>query len=371
MLDVGTDRQTLLEDPSYIGNRHPRVRGRQYDAFVDRYVTLATQLFPDALLQWDGLHAVNARKILEKYGARVCTFNDEMQGTGAITLAAVISALRVCGTPMRNQRVVIFGAGTGGIGIADSLRDAFIRDGLSPTEAAARIWCVDKGGLLTRTMASDPSEHQPPYLRSDGAGGAGNVDGATCGVELAEVVTRVRPTILIGTSGVGGAFRESTIRDMAAANARPIVFTLSKRQPESEITPANFLTWTEGRGLIATASPFHPVTHKGVTHVVAHMDNALFYPGLALGVIVSRATRISGRMIAAAASAVSSLVTVQHPGASLLPHAEDLRRVSATVAGAVAEAAADEGLARVKLGDIGQRVTDAMWTPRYRAIRAC
>jgi malate dehydrogenase (oxaloacetate-decarboxylating) len=370
LLDVGTDRQALLDDPSYIGNRHPRVRGRRYDAFIDRYATLAMKLFPDALLQWDGLHPVNGRKILERYGARVCTFNDGMQGSGAITLAAVISALRVCGTPMRNQRVVIFGAGTAGIGIADSLRDALIRDGLSPAEAAARICCVDKDGLLTTAMERDGSEHQLPYLRADGASGSGDLDGASSGASLAQVVKRLRPTILIGASGVAGAFTESIIRDMAAMNPRPIVFTLSKPQARSEVTPANLLTWTEGRGLIATASPFHPVTHKGLTHVVAHLENALFYPGLALGVIVSRATRISGGMIAAAASAVSSLVTVQHPGASLLPHAEDLRRVSATVAGAVAEAAAAEGLARVKLGDIAQRVADAMWTPRYRAIRA-
>jgi malate dehydrogenase (oxaloacetate-decarboxylating) len=371
MLDVGTDRQSLLDDPLYIGNRHPRVRRAQYDAFIDTYVKAATKWFPDALLQWEDFHPVNGRRILDRYKDRICTFNDDMQGTGAITLAGIISALRICGTPMRSQRIVVFGAGTAGIGIADSLRDALMRDGLSEAAATARIWCVDKNGLLTTHMERDLSEHQLPYARPNEESSSWKGNSGNSTITLAEVVHRIRPTILIGASGVAGAFTESIIREIASATERPIVFTLSKPHTNSEVLPANFLTWTEGRGLIATGSPSNPVTHKGVTRVVAHLDNALIYPGLALGVTVSRAKRISGRMIAAAASAVSSMVTVQHPGASLLPHADDLRRVSATVAAAVAEAARNEGLARIKLGDIVQQVNDAMWWPVYRTIRPC
>jgi malate dehydrogenase (oxaloacetate-decarboxylating) len=371
MLDVGTDRHSLLDDPLYIGNHHPRVRREQYDAFIDTYVKVASQWFPEALLLWEDFHPVNGRRILDRYKDRICTFNDDMQGTGAITLAGLISALRVCGTPMRSQRVVIFGAGTAGIGIADSIRDAMMRDGLSEADAVARIWCVDSSGLITTDMERDLSDHQLPYARPSRESGGWKRELGTPAISLAEVVHRVRPTILIGASGVAEAFTESIIREMASATERPIVFTLSKPHTRSEVNPANFLAWTEGRGLTATGSPCNPVTHKGVTCVVAHLDNALVYPGLALGVIVSRAKRISGTMIAAAASAVSSLVTVRHPGASLLPHADDLRRVSATVAAAVAEAARNEGLARVKLGDIVQQVNDAMWSPVYRSIRPC
>jgi malate dehydrogenase (oxaloacetate-decarboxylating) len=371
MLDVGTDRQSLLDDALYMGNRHPRVRKAQYDEFVDTYVKAATKWFPDALLQWEDFHPVNGRRILDRYKDRVCTFNDDMQGTGAITLAAIISALRICGTPMRSQRVVIFGAGTAGIGIADSVRDALMRDGLSEADAMARIWCVDKNGLLTTHMERDLGEHQLPYARPAEESSSWKSDSGSSAITLAEVVHRVRPTILIGASGVAGAFTESMIREIASATERPIVFTLSKPHIRSEVVPASFLSWTEGRGLIATGSRCNPVTYKGVTCVVAHLDNALIYPGLALGVLVSRAKRISTTMFAAAASAVSSMVTVQHPGASLLPHADDLRRVSATVAGAVAEAARNEGLARVKTGDIVQQVSDAMWSPVYRTIRPC
>jgi malate dehydrogenase (oxaloacetate-decarboxylating) len=215
------------------------------------------------------------------------------------------------------------------------------------------------------------SEHQLAYARPSEESRRWKRDAAISGIGLAEVVHRVRPTILIGASGVPGAFTESIVREMASATERPIVFTLTKPPARSELAPCDLISWTEGRGLIATGSPSNPVTYNGVTYVVAHLDNALVYPGLTLGVVVSRAKRITGTMIAAAASAVSSLVTVWHPGASLLPHADDLRRVSATVAAAVAEAARNEGLAGVKLADIVQQVNDAMWTPMYQSIRPC
>ena len=369
MLDVGTNREILLSDPMYIGNRHARIRGQRYDAFIDSYVRAATKLFPNALLQWVDFAPGNGRRILEKYRDHICTFNDDMQGTGAITLAAAISAVRVCGTPLRNQRVVIFGAGTAGIGIADQIRCAMVREGLSKEDAARRFWCVDQQGLLTAELAGQLRDYQVTYARPPAESKGWKHDGN--GIGLAEVVRRVQPTMLIGASTASGSFTEGIIKEMAAHTGRPIIFVLSNPAPRAEATPADLIAWTDGRALIATASPFGPVTHKGVTYVTGQLNNAMLYPGLCLGAIVSRACRISDGMFAAAASAVSSLVAVRQPGASLLPHIDDLRSVSVTVAGAVAEAAAAEGLAGVELDDIVQQVEESMWQPEYRQIQAC
>jgi malate dehydrogenase (oxaloacetate-decarboxylating) len=371
MLDVGTNRESLLSDPMYIGNRHTRIRGKRYDGFIDAYVKAATKLFPKALLQWEDFAPGNGRRILEKYQNRICTFNDDMQGTGAITLAAAISAVRVCGTPLRNQRVVIFGAGTAGIGVADQIRDAMVREGLSKEDAARRFWCVDQQGLLTAEMAGRLCDYQVTYARPTSESKGWKLDGNKNGVGLAEVVRRVRPTMLIGASTASGSFTEAIVKEMAAHTERPIIFALSNPTPRAEATPADLIAWTDGRALIATGSPFAPITHKGVTYVIGQVNNAMLYPGLCLGAIVSQSRRISAGMFAAAASAVSSLVAVRQPGASLLPHIDDLRSVSLTVAVAVAEAAALEGLAGVELDDIVQQVQDAMWQPEYRQIQAC
>jgi malate dehydrogenase (oxaloacetate-decarboxylating) len=369
MLDVGTNREILLNDPMYIGNRHARIRGERYDAFIDAYVQAAVKLFPQALLQWEDFAPGNGRRILEKYRGHICTFNEDMQGTGAITLAAAISAVRVCGTPLRNQRVVIFGAGTAGIGIADQIHDAMVREGLSREDAARRFWCVDRQGLLTADMTAGLSDFQVTYARPPAESKAWKHDAN--GVGLAEVVRRVQPTMLIGASTAPGSFTEAIVKEMAAHTGRPIIFALSNPTPRTEATPADLIAWTDGRGLIATGSPFGPVTHKGVTYVIGQVNNAMLYPGLCLGAIVSRARRISDGMFVAAASAVSSLVAVRQPGASLLPHIDDLRSVSVTVAVAVAEAAAAEGLAGVELDDVVQEVQESMWQPKYRQIQAC
>jgi malate dehydrogenase (oxaloacetate-decarboxylating) len=371
MLDVGTNRESLLDDPTYIGNQHARIRGERYDAFIDAYVRTVAKLFPKAMLQWEDFAPGNGRRILEKYRGKLCTFNDDIQGTGAITLAAAISAVRVCGTPLRNQRVVIFGAGTAGIGIADQIRDAMVREGLSEEDASRHIWCVDKRGLLTTDSVDPLLDYQAAYARPASESKSWKRDLPGNGLSLAEVVRRVSPTMLIGASTVSGSFTESIVKEMAAHTERPIIFALSNPPMRSEANPTDLITWTDGRALIATGSPFAPVTYKGVTYVVAQVNNAMLYPGLGLGAIVSRASRISDGMFRAAASAVSSLVTVRQPGASLLPHIDDLRSVSATVAVAVAEAAVQEGLAGVQLADIVQQVQDAMWQPQYRLMQAC
>jgi malate dehydrogenase (oxaloacetate-decarboxylating) len=370
MLDAGTNRESLLEDPTYIGNRHARIRGERYDAFIDAYVKAVTSMFPHALLQWVDFAPHNGRRILKKYSDRFCMFSEDIQGTGAITLAAVISAVRICGTPLRNQRIVILGAGTAGVGVADQIRNAMALEGLTKEEAAKRFWLLDRQGLLTSDMGDQLSEYQLAYARpaAEGKGWKHVRDGG--GISLEEVVHRVLPTILIGASTASGSFTEAIVKDMAAHTERPIILALSSPAARSEANPADLIAWTGGRALIATGSSFAPVTYKGVTYVVAHVNDAMLYPGLGLGVIVSRATKISDGMFAAAASAVSSLVTVRQPGASLLPQIDDLRSVSVTVGAAVAETAEAEGLAGVKFHDIVQEVQDAMWQPEYCRIEA-
>ncbi len=368
MLDAGTNHESLLGDPMYIGNRHARIRGERYDAFIDTYVNTVTRMFPNALLQWEGFAHVNGLRILERYRDRIRTYNDDLQGTGAITLAAAISAVRASGTPLRNQRVVIFGAGTAGIGIANKMRKAMMREGLSKEDARKRFWCVDRQGLLTK--GTGLADFRETYARpaEECSGWKHEVDG--CGVNLAEVVRRVKPTMLIGASAAAGSFTEAIVKEMAAHTQRPIVFVLSNPPARAEANPADLIVWTDGRALIASGNSCAPVTYKGVTYVVAQVNNTLIFPGLALGAIVSRASRISDGMFAAAANAVSSLVIVRQPGASLLPHIDDLRSVSITVAAAVAEAADAEGLAGTEMHDIVQQVQDAMWQPEYRHIIA-
>jgi malate dehydrogenase (oxaloacetate-decarboxylating) len=368
MLDVGTNRESLLADPMYPGNRHARVRGERYDAFIDAYVKAAVKLFPNALLQWEDFGPGNGRRILEKYRGRLRTFSDDQQGTGAVTLAATLSAMRICGTLLRNQRIVIFGAGIAGIGIADMIRDVMIDEGLSSEEATRRFWCVDVHGLLIGDLGDRLRDYQATYARPAAEVKSWRETANTIG--LAEVIRQVRPTMLIGTSGTASAFTETIVRDMARHTGRPIIFPLSSPPSLAEATPADLIAWTDGRALIATGSSFTPVTHKGITHVIGQVNNAMLYPGLGLGTIVSGARLVSVGMLAAAANALSSLVAVRLPGASLLPHIDDLRSVTVTVAVAVAEAAVAEELATVELADIVQQVEDAMWQPEYRRIQA-
>jgi malate dehydrogenase (oxaloacetate-decarboxylating) len=365
MLDVGTNRESLLNDPMYLGNRHSRVRGERYDAFIDSYVKAATRLFPNALLHWEDFGPSNGRRILEKYRDQICTFNDDMQGTGAITLAALLSAVKVTGQPLRDQRVVIFGSGTAGIGNADQLRAAMMKEGMSKEEATRRFWCVDINGLLTDNMGDALRDFQVPYARPASEVAGWNHDMPGGGISLAEVVRQVHPTIMVGTSTAPGTFTEAIVKDMAAHTERPIIFPLSNPTTLMEASAADLLTWTDGRALVATGIPSRPVTYKGITYSIGQANNALLYPGLGLGTIVARARKISDGMLMAASRAVAGLVDAQQPGASLLPHVENLRAVSATVDVEVAKTAAAEGLARAALTDVVQQVQDAMWRPDY------
>ncbi|WP_405666392.1 NAD-dependent malic enzyme [Streptomyces sp. NBC_00055] len=370
MLDVGTNRQQLLEDPLYLGNRHPRVDEKAYDAFIDAYVTTANRLFPDALLHWEDFGTANARRILDHYRDRVFTFNDDIQGTGAVNLAAVLSATKASGMAMTDHRIVVFGAGSAGTGIADQFRDALVADGLPEEEADRRFWAVDRYGLLTDDQ-DGLRDAQIRYARPVAEVAGWERDAQHGGVALDEVVRRVRPTVLIGTSGQGGAFTEQVVREMAAHTRRPVILPMSNPTPLAEATPADLLKWTDGRVLVATGSPFEPVEYRGVTYLIGQANNALIFPGLGLGAILARATRVTDGMLVAAAHAVAGQVDGSTPGAPVLPMPDALRATSAAVAGAVGRAAAHDGVARTEIDDgFGKVVRDAMWQPVYPEIKA-
>ena len=387
MLDVGTDRQSLLDDPLYIGNRHPRVPAAEYDAFLDEFVRAVGKLFPLALLHWEDLGVANARRLLERYRDERLTFNDDIQGTGAVNLAAVLAATKATGVPLAGHRIVIFGMGTAGAGIADQLTAAMVAGGVPEEEARRRFWAVDRQGLLTRDMtglsdlqrryARDPAEvadwrrggrlgeHAVPGQRRVPAG-----PGVAGGVSLAEAVTRVHPTVLIGTSTRAGAFTEAVVRDMAAHAQRPVILPMSNPTALSEAAPADLIRWTGGRALVATGSPFGAVDHGGIHHEIGQANNALIFPGVGLGVIAARARRVTDGMLLAAARAVADLVDMSVPGAPLLPRVTDLRETSVAVATAVARAAAADGVASATLdADLARQVRALKWEPRYRPVR--
>jgi malate dehydrogenase (oxaloacetate-decarboxylating) len=393
MLDVGTDRQSLLDDPLYIGNRHPRVPAAEYDAFLDEFVRAVGRLFPLALLHWEDLGVANAGRLLERYRDERLTFNDDIQGTGAVNLAAVLAATRPTGVPLTGHRIVIFGMGTAGAGIAGQLTAAMVAEGLPEAEARRRFWALDRQGLLTRDMtalsdlqrryARDPAEiadwrrdgrlgkHAFPGGRAVpgghlGPGGPGVADG----IGLAEVVGRVHPTVLIGTSTRAGAFTEAVVRDMAAHAERPVILPMSNPTALSEAAPADLIRWTGGRALVATGSPFRAVDHGGIRYEIGQANNALIFPGLGLGVIAARARRVTDGMLLAAARAVADLVEISTPGAPLLPRVADLREASVAVAAAVARAAEAEGVASATLNDdLAGQVRALMWEARYRPVR--
>jgi malate dehydrogenase (oxaloacetate-decarboxylating) len=366
MLDVGTDRQSLLSDPLYIGNRHPRVPAAQYDAFLDEFVRVVGKLFPAAMLHWEDLGVANARRVLERYRDERLTFNDDIQGTGAVNLAAVLAATRATGIPLAGHRIVIFGMGTAGAGIADQLTAAMAADGMPAAEARLRLWAVDRPGLLIRDMTA-LSDAQLRYARDPAEVAGWRRDD---GIGLAEVVARVRPTVLIGTSGQARAFTEAIVRDMAARTGRPVILPMSNPTALAEATPTDLIRWTDGRALVAAGSPFGPVDHGGIRYEIGQANNALVFPGLGLGVIAARARRVTDGMLLAAARAVAGLVDISRPGAPLLPRVAELRETSVVVAAATVRAAAAEGVATATPdADLAGYLRALMWEPRYRPVR--
>ena len=369
VLDVGTDRQSLLDDPLYIGNRHPRVPMAEYDAFLDRFTRAVGKLFPLALLHWEDLGVANARRVLDRYRDEQLTFNDDIQGTGAVNLAAVLTAARATGVPLAEHRMVIFGMGTAGAGIADQLTAAMVAEGAPEAEARRRFWAVDRQGLLTWDMTG-LSNPQRRYARDPAEVADWRRDRAADGIGLAEVVARIHPTVLIGTSARAGAFTEAVIGDMAAHTERPVILPMSNPTALSETTPGDIITWTNGRGLVATGSPYAAVDHGGIHYEIGQANNALIFPGLGLGVIAARARRVTDGMLLAAARAVADVADISAAGAPLLPRMADLRETSIAVATAVARAAEAEGVASAMLSsDLVGQMKALMWEARYRPVK--
>ncbi|MCE4051929.1 NAD-dependent malic enzyme [Bacillus sp. Au-Bac7] len=369
VLDVGTNNQSLIDDPIYIGNKFARVRGERYDKFIDLFVQTARKFFPEVLIHWEDLGNVNARNILEKYGDKILTFNDDIQGTGAVTLAAVMSALKVTETSLKDQRIVVFGPGAAGIGNADQMADAMVLEGLTEEEAYDRFWAIDYRGLLT-DETPDVLKFQLPYVREgeEVEGWERNEEGI---IPLMEVVKRVKPTILIGTSGQAGAFTEEIVREMAKHVERPIIMPMSNPTHLAEAIPEDLIKWTDGKALIATGSPFDNVEYNGVSYEIGQSNNAFVFPGLGLGAIVAKAQVISKGMFAAAANAVAEMCDNTEPGSSLLPSIEKLHDVSIYVAVEVAKAALEEGIAKADISsDVPKAVVDAVWQPEYKEIKS-
>lgn len=364
-LDCGTDNEALLNDPAYLGERHARVRGARYDALIDEYLSVAAGLFPRALLHFEDFGPSNARRILLTNREKYRIFNDDMQGTGAIVIAAVISGMKVAGQGFADQRLVVYGAGTAGTGMADQIHAGMVRDGLSPDEARSRIWLIDRAGLVTDDMEDLP-DYQQAYARpaSEVADWA-REHGA---IGLLETVRRIHPTILIGTSTDHGAFTREVIEEMSSGVERPIVLPLSNPTERIEAMPADVVAWSGGKALVATGIPVKPFEYEGTTFTIGQGNNALLYPGLGLGVIVSGASRVTDGMLLAAAQAVASQVDPTGPGASLLPPVENLRTSSATVAVEVARQAEADGVATASHDNLIQAVQDAMWQPVYSEV---
>jgi len=369
VLDVGTNNKKLLEDPLYLGNRHERIKGEEYNQFIDRFVRQITKKFPDALLHWEDLGNINARHIMKEYGNRLLTFNDDIQGTGVVTLSAILTALKITKTSLKDHRILIFGPGSAGIGNADQIHSAMLLEGLSEQEAYDKFWAYDYQGLLTSDM-EDLAPFQQPYARK--VEEIENWEKASDNkVSLLEVVKQVKPTILIGTSGVSGAFTEEIIKEMAKHVERPVIMPMSNPTRLVEATPENIIQWTDGKALVATGSPFGSVEYNEKTIEIGQANNALVFPGLGLGAIVVRAERFTDSMFNEAANAIAKMAEKLTDGDILLPTIKDLRKVSIAVATAVAEAAVRDGVATINKENVEAAIEDTMWHPVYKPIHSC
>lgn len=368
-LDVGTDNEQLLNDPLYLGARHKRIRGKEYFDFIDQFAQSVKALFPNAMLHWEDLARDNALTILEKYRHSLCNFNDDMQGTGAVTLAAILAGVRASETPLEQHRVVIFGAGTAGIGIAEQIFSAFTRQGLSEEEARKHFWLIDRNGLITDRF-NHYSPQQKKYARTsfELKNWSGNISDR---IYLADVVANVKPTILIGCSTVAGAFNEIIVRNMAAHVKRPIIMPLSNPTTLTEAIPEDLIRWTNGQAIIATGSPFDDVIYNHKNIPVAQSNNALVFPGIGLGIIAVGAARLTDDMLWAATQAVAELSPMKNNSeAALLPKLSDARRISFEIAVKVAECAYQAGLNNKPIHKpIPELVRETMWEPIYLPIR--
>ena len=359
VIDAGTNRQSLLDDPNYLGNRHERVRGDRYYAFIDQFVETAERLFPKLYLHWEDFGRGNAANILNKYKTQIPTFNDDIQGTGIVTLGGVFAAMDIAGEKLTDQVYLCYGGGTAGAGIASRVLREMVVDGLSEEEAYKRFFMIDKQGLLFDDM-DDLTPEQRPFAkkRSDFA----NADKLT---DLLEVVKTVKPTILVGTSTQPGTFTKEVVEAMCENTERPVIFPLSNPTKLAEATAKDLIEWSNGKAFVATGIPSGDIEYNGVTYVIGQANNALIYPGLGLGMLASEASLLTDEMIGAAAHALSGIVDITKPGAPVLPPFKYVAEVSLKVATAVAKKAQEQSLARAAEQDMEKAVRDFRWTPKY------
>jgi malate dehydrogenase (oxaloacetate-decarboxylating) len=369
LLDVGTDNPDCLSDPLYVGWRHERVRGQEYDDFIEAFVAAVVKRWPNVLLQWEDFAKNNATRLLERYRDLLCTFNDDVQGTAAVATGALLAAVNVTGVPLTEQRVAVLGAGSAGCGIAALIRAAMRDAGVSESDAATRFLMVDRDGLLVEGMTG-LAPFQLPFLQKKNATASWKLSHPDK-IGLLDVVHNARPTVLIGVSGQAAAFSEPIVRAMAEANKRPVIFPLSNPTSREEATPSDIEAWTEGRALIGVGSPFPPITRDGARFKVDQSNNSYIFPGVGLGALAVGARRVSEGMFMAAAKALASASPARdNPRHNLLPPVSSLREVASTVALAVALQARKEGLVTgVPTDQIEQRIRAKMWTPRYAPYR--
>jgi malate dehydrogenase (oxaloacetate-decarboxylating) len=368
VLDVGTNNKERLDDPEYLGWRHERVTGKDYDDFIAAFVEAVKEELPGVCLQWEDFATPHARPILERYRDQLLTFNDDVQGTASVVLGAVTGAINVSGGALRDQKIVMLGAGSAGIGVADYLRAAMVTDGLTDEQARRQFWVVDKDGLLvdsrTDLQADQAVYAQPASSVSDWP------RSATGQIDLPQVVDQVQPTILIGLSTVKGAFTEQIVRAMASHVDRPIIFPLSNPTSHSEATAEDLINWTEGRALVASGSPFLPVTYEGRTIPIGQCNNVYIFPAVGLGLVASGATRVTDLMMVAAGKALGAASpALKDPNAPLLPALTDVRKVAVEIAIAVAKEAQRAGVApQTSEEELRAKVTATQWAPEYDVV---
>lgn len=360
VIDAGTNRKELRDNPNYLGNRHERVRGDRYYDFIEKFVETAERLFPRLYLHWEDFGRSNAANILEKYRKKIPTFNDDIQGTGIVTLGGILGAMAITGDKLTDQVYLCFGGGTAGAGIASRVHREMVNKGLSEEEAYKRFFMVDKQGLLFDDM-DDLTNEQKPFAkkRSDYP----NADKLT---SLLEVIKTVKPTILVGTSTAPNTFTKEVVEAMCANTERPIIFPLSNPTKLAEASAKDLITWSDGKAFVATGIPSGTISYKGVDYVIGQANNALIYPGLGLGMLASEASLLTDEMIGSAAHSLSGIIDITKPGAPVLPPFEYVADVSIKVAEAVANKAKEQGLARAKETNMDKAVHDLKWYPKYK-----
>ncbi|MBX9655492.1 NAD-dependent malic enzyme [bacterium] len=368
VLDVGTNNTERQEDPDYFGWRHPRVTGQEYDDFIDAFVTAVKEELPSTILQWEDFATPHAYPILQRYRDQLLTFNDDIQGTAAVALGAILGAVAATKNPIRDQQIVFLGAGSAAIGVATLLRKAMVNDGLTDEEAKKHFWIIDVNGLL-HDGRTDLTAEQNAFAQAESVlSQFGVTNGKNVGLE--EVIKQINATILIGLSTVGGTFKESIVKEMASKVDRPVIFPLSNPTAHSEAVPSDLIEWTNGRALIATGSPFAPVNHGGQSIPIAQCNNVFIFPAIGLGVVASQATRVTDGMILAAARALGEHSPARtSPTGSLLPDVSQLRTVAVAIAHAVGLAAQKDGVApKCTEAELLAKVQETQWTPAYREI---